>query len=181
MGNEDGSVQVIFVGEIYNHKELRGASWPLAGHRFAYRPFGYGSAGAWMGVTWGEELPKKLRGMFTFVIWDTRSDALFMARDRMGQKPLFYAGLEDGVVFGSTIPSVLAWPEVPRRVPRQHIALYLQLGFLPPPWTIYRDVVQLRPGHFLTSAWRDDARGGVLEKCQAARMRGRERSWRDFP
>ncbi len=67
----------------------------------------------------------------------------------MGQKPLFYATLEDGLVFASTINSVLQWPQVPRRVPRQQIALYLTMGFLPPPQTIYRDISQLMPGHWL--------------------------------
>ncbi|MCL2645521.1 MAG: asparagine synthase-related protein [Phycisphaerales bacterium] len=74
---------------------------------------------------------------------------LFLARDRMGQKPLFYAILEDGLVFGSTIPSVLAWPEVPRRVPKEQIALYLLLGYFPAPQTIFRDVNQLLPGAWL--------------------------------
>jgi asparagine synthase (glutamine-hydrolysing) len=151
MANEDGRVQVVFNGEIYNHAELR-RELESRGHRFATdhsdtEVLVHG----W--EEWGTELPSRLRGMFAFAIWDTRPaqggaarDTLFVARDRMGQKPLFYATLEDGIVFGSTIGSVLAWPEVPRRVPREQIGLYLLLGYLPPPQTIWRDISQVTPG-----------------------------------
>lgn len=152
MANETGQVQVVFNGEIYNHTALR-QELIAAGHRFASdhcdtEVLVHG----W--EEWGEELPTHLRGMFAFAIYDFRRDdatnTLFLARDRMGQKPLFYALLDDSIVFGSTILSVLAWPTVPRRVPREQIALYLLLGYLPPPHTIYRDISQLQPGHALT-------------------------------
>jgi asparagine synthase (glutamine-hydrolysing) len=147
MGNEDGTVQVVFNGEIYNYAELR-AELASKGHRFATdhsdtEVLVHG----W--EEWGVELPAKLRGMFAFAVWDQRSETLFLARDRMGQKPLFYATLEDGIVFGSTIPSVLAWPEVPRRVPREQLALYLRLGYVPPPQTIWRDISQVVPGAWI--------------------------------
>jgi len=147
MGNEDGSVQVVFNGEIYNHAELR-RELTAQGHRFASdhsdtEVLVHG----W--EQWGTGLPAKLRGMFALALWDTRTDTLFLARDRMGQKPLFYATLDDGLVFASTIPAVLCWPEVPRRVPAQQVALYLTVGFLPPPHTIYRDISQVLPGHWL--------------------------------
>ncbi|HVS72172.1 MAG TPA: asparagine synthase (glutamine-hydrolyzing) [Phycisphaerae bacterium] len=162
MGNEDGRVQVVFNGEIYNHAELR-AALMRAGHRFATdhsdtEVLVHG----W--EEWGEELPGKLLGMFAFAVWDFRRgengrevDTLFLARDRMGQKPLFYASLEDGVAFGSTIPSVLAWPEVPRRLPREQIGLYLLLGYFPAPQTVWRDVHQVLPGAWVR------LRGEVLD------------------
>jgi len=155
MGNEDGRVQVVFNGEIYNHAELR-QELIVAGHHFASdhsdtEVLVHG----W--EQWGADLPQKLLGMFAFAIWDSANDTLFLARDRMGQKPLFYAPLDDGIVFGSTIGSVLAWPEVPRRVPREQVGLYLQLGYLPPPMTIYRDLSQVMPGHFVR------ARGDVVD------------------
>lgn len=147
MANEDGTVHVVFNGEIYNHMELR-LELQAAGHRFAsHHSDTEVLVHGW--EQWGTDLPAKLTGMFAFALWDTRADTLFLARDRMGQKPLFYAGLEDGLVFGSTINAVLQWPEVPRRVPRQQIALYLMMGFLPPPQTIYRDISQVMPGHWL--------------------------------
>ena len=131
MQNETGEVWVVFNGEIYNHAVLR-KELQAAGHVFASdhsdtEVLVHG----W--EEWGVELPKRLLGMFAFGIWDFRggADTLFLARDRMGQKPLFYATLEDGMVFGSTIPSVLAWGEVPRRVPMEQIGLYLLLGMLP--------------------------------------------------
>jgi asparagine synthase (glutamine-hydrolysing) len=149
MGNEDGTVFVAFNGEIYNHAALR-RELQSAGHRFASdhsdtEVLVHG----W--EQWGTDLPRRLLGMFAWAIWDTRgeSDTLFLARDRMGQKPLFYATLEDGLVFGSTIPAILTCPEVPRRVPREQLALYLQFGYLPAPQTIYRDISQLAPGHWL--------------------------------
>jgi asparagine synthase (glutamine-hydrolysing) len=150
MANEDGRVQVVFNGEIYNHAELR-AALKRAGHVFATdhsdtEVLVHG----W--EEWGEKLPEKLLGMFAFAIWDFRggagaeADTLFLARDRMGQKPLFYATLEEGIVFGSTIGSVLAWPEVPRRVPREQIGLYLLLGYFPAPQTVWRDISAVLPG-----------------------------------
>ena len=161
MANEDGRVRVVFNGEIYNHVELR-RELERAGHRFATdhsdtEVLVHG----W--EEWGEELPGKLVGMFAFGVWDEGEETLFLARDRMGQKPLLYAALDDGIVFGSTIPSVLAWGEVPRRVPEQHVAMYLLMGYLPPPWTIYRDVVQVMPGHFV-KLQRDVLTGGAYWK-----------------
>ena len=148
MANEDGSVQLVFNGEIYNHAELRAELISL-GHTFRSNHSDTEVlVHGW--EQWAFDLPRHLVGMFAFAAYDTRSDMLFLARDRMGQKPLFYSLLDDGIVFASTIPAVLAWPEVPRRVPREHIALYLQMGYLPPPQTIYRDISQLLPGHYLS-------------------------------
>ena len=147
MANEDGAARVVFNGEIYNHVELR-KELIAQGHRFrSDHSDTEVLVHGW--EEWGEELPAKLVGMFAFALYDQRNDTLFLARDRMGQKPLFYATLEDGIVFASTLPAVLAWPEVPRRVPREQVALYLLLGYMPPPQTIYRDISQLLPGSWL--------------------------------
>jgi asparagine synthase (glutamine-hydrolysing) len=155
MPNEDGTVQVVFNGEIYNHAELR-RELQAAGHIFkTHHSDTEVLVHGW--EQWGTDLPSRLRGMFAFAIWDSRNNTLFLARDRLGQKPLFYASLEDGIVFGSTIPSVLAWPEVPRRMPREQLALYLQFGYFPPPHTPFRDISQLMPAHWLR------LRGEVLD------------------
>ncbi|MGN6370915.1 MAG: asparagine synthase (glutamine-hydrolyzing) [Phycisphaerae bacterium] len=158
MGNEDGNVQVVFNGEIYNHLELR-AELEKAGHRFKTdhsdtEVLVHG----W--EEWGTELPKKLLGMFAFAVWDAKAETLFLCRDRMGQKPLFYGTLEDGLVFGSTIPSVLAWHEVPRRVPMEQIGLYLLLGYFPGPQTVWRDVSRVLPGGWVRVR-KDLVDGGV--------------------
>ncbi len=155
MPNEDGSVQVVFNGEIYNHAQLR-HELQAAGHTFrSDHSDTEVLVHGW--EQWSTDLPAKLRGMFAFAIWDTKSNTLFLARDRLGQKPLFYASLDDGIVFASTIPALLAWPEVPRRVPRELLALYLQLGYFPPPLTPFRDISQLMPAHWLR------LRGEVLD------------------
>jgi len=147
MANETKNVHVVFNGEIYNHAALRSELQSL-GHSFAsHHSDTEVLVHGW--EQWNTDLPKKLLGMFAFAIHDTRNPngpITFLARDRMGQKPLFYANLEDGLVFASTIPAVLAWPEVPQRVPREQIGLYLLLGYLPAPQTIYRDISQLLPG-----------------------------------
>jgi asparagine synthase (glutamine-hydrolysing) len=177
MRNEDGRVQVVFNGEIYNHAELR-RELIGRGHRFATdhsdtEVLVHG----W--EEWGIELPERLRGMFAFGVWDFRPgsdgqarDTLFLARDRMGQKPLFYATLEDGIVFGSTIGSVLAWPEVPRRVPREQIAVYLRLGYVPPPATIWRDISQVVPGGWVRLRG-EVMDGGVYWRPEATACRER--------
>ncbi len=144
MGNETGDVQVVFNGEIYNHLQLRD-ELKKAGHHF-HTDHSDTEVLVHGWEEWGIELPKKLVGMFAFAVWDSKADTLFLCRDRLGQKPLFYATLEDGLVFGSTIPSILAWPEVPRRVPMEQIGLYLLLGYFPGPQTIWRDVSRVVPG-----------------------------------
>lgn len=156
MANEDGNVHVIFNGEIYNHADLR-STLVAAGHRFASDHSDTETlVHGW--EEWGEDLPRRLEGMFAFAAWDERAGTLFLARDRMGQKPLFYALLEDGLVFGSTIGAVLAWPGVPRRVPAPPLAEYLRYGYVTPPGTIYRDVFQVMPGHYVI-CWGDVVRG----------------------
>lgn len=147
MSDAEGQVHVVFNGEIYNHAALR-RELQFAGYKFATdhsdtEVLVHG----WK--HWGTDLPRKLLGMFAFAIFDLRDETLFMARDRIGQKPLFIATLDDGLVFGSNIPSILAWPEVPRRTSHEHIAHYLTLGYMPPPWTIYRDISQVMPGHYV--------------------------------
>ncbi len=157
MGNEDGMVQVVFNGEIYNHGALR-TELERLGHVFKTdhsdtEVLVHG----W--EEWGTELPRKLVGMFAFGVWDFRNGAetLFLARDRMGQKPLFYSVMEDGIVFGSTVGSVLAWGEVPRRVPKEQIGLYFLLGYFPGPQTVWRDVNQVVAGGWVR------VRGEVLD------------------
>ena len=158
MGNETGAVQVVFNGEIYNHLQLR-AELEKAGHRF-HTDHSDTEVLVHGWEEWGIELPKKLVGMFAVAIWDSKAETLFLCRDRMGQKPLFYATLEDGLVFGSTLPSVLAWPEVPRRVPMEQIGLYLLLGYFPGPQTVWRDVSRVVPGGWVRVR-KDLVDGGV--------------------
>ncbi|MGC8560271.1 MAG: asparagine synthase (glutamine-hydrolyzing) [Phycisphaerae bacterium] len=147
MGNEDGRVQVVFNGEIYNHRELRRELESL-GHVFRSdhcdtEVLVHG----W--EQWETELPSKLRGMFAFAIWDGNSSELFLARDYFGQKPLFYAAGENQFVFASTIPAVRCWPGVAATVSRSTLARYLHSGYVSPPETVYREIKSLAPGSYL--------------------------------
>jgi asparagine synthase (glutamine-hydrolysing) len=147
MGNEDGRVQVVFNGEIYNHCDLR-RELESRGHRFTSdhcdtEVLVHG----W--EEWGKELPCRLRGMFAFAIWDGRSRELFLARDYFGQKPLFYHVADEHFVFSSTLPALRCWPGVSRAASRSSLARYLHMGYLPPPTTIYQDIKSVDPGGFL--------------------------------
>ncbi len=147
MANADGSVQVVFNGEIYNHRALR-KELTAAGHSFTTdhsdtEVLVHG----WR--EWGTHLPEKLLGMFAFAVWDRAADSLFLARDRMGQKPLFYYANKEQLAFASTLPALLAWPHIPRRVTTGKLAAYLFHGYMPPPDTIYEDIWQLTPGSWL--------------------------------
>ena len=104
--NEDGSVVVVFNGEIYNFQELI-PELQAAGHRFHTKSDTEVIVHAW--EQWGEDCVKRFRGMFAFVLWDRNRQTLFMARDRLGVKPLYYALLDDGtLLFGSELKSLLA-------------------------------------------------------------------------
>ena len=147
MSNEDGRVQVVFNGEIYNHRELRRELESL-GHEFkSDHSDTEVLVHGW--EQWKTELPLKLRGMFAFAIWDGHSNELFLARDYFGQKPLFYAADENRLAFGSTIPAVRCWPGVLATVSRSSLARYLHAGFISPPETIYREIKSLAPGSYL--------------------------------
>ncbi len=100
---------------------------------------------------WGEKCVDRLRGMFAFVLWDRNKQTVFMARDRLGVKPLYYALLPDGwLLFGSEMKSVLAHGGPARNIDPQAVEEYLSLGYVPEPRTIYTSVLKLAPGHMLT-------------------------------
>ncbi|MCX7019177.1 MAG: asparagine synthase (glutamine-hydrolyzing) [bacterium] len=154
MTNEDDSAVIIFNGEIYNFPELRDQLMAL-GHRFKTRSdtetilHGY--------EQWGTAVAERLRGMFAFAIFDHKTGALYMARDRAGKKPLYYARLRPGapdesLVFASEMKSLLADPSVERRVDPAALNHYFSYQYVPHPWTIFEGVKKLPPAHWLT--WR---------------------------
>jgi asparagine synthase (glutamine-hydrolysing) len=148
MANEEGQVLIVFNGEIYNYQQ-HAAELLARGHRFGTRSdtevliHGY--------EEWGVEgLLGRLNGMFAFALWDAARERLVLARDRLGEKPLYYATSADGLlVFGSEIGAVLAglgetpplWPEA--------VADYFAYGYVPDPKTIFRGIHKLAPGHYL--------------------------------
>jgi asparagine synthase (glutamine-hydrolysing) len=146
--NEDGSVVVVYNGEIYNFQELF-AALAAAGHKFRTRCDTEAIVHAW--EEWGEACVERFRGMFAFALWDSNTETLFIARDRLGIKPLYYAELADGtVLFGSELKSLLLHPDLKRELDPTAIEDYFAYGYVPDPKSIYTQVRKLAPGHTLT-------------------------------
>jgi len=148
--NEDDSVVVVYNGEIYNFQELF-EELAACGHRFRTHCDTEAIVHAW--EEWGEACVERFRGMFAFALWDRKRETLFLARDRLGIKPLYYAPLADGtVLFGSELKSLLLHPALPRDIDPCAVEEYLAYGYVPDPRTIYRGVRKLEPAHLLV--WR---------------------------
>jgi len=153
MANEDGAIRIVYNGEIYNFRELR-ASLEDAGHTF--RTHSDTEVVVHLYEDEGERCVEKLRGMFAFAIWDSRRGRLFLARDRLGQKPLFYRLDGRGVAFASEPKSILADPSVPRRLNPVALDRYLTYQYVPHPMTMFEGLAKLPPAH--TAVWE----GGLL-------------------
>lgn len=153
MANEDGTVHVVFNGEIYNFRALRA--------RLAVRHAIHTRSDTEVLVHLyeerGAEMVHELRGMFAFAIWDDTASRLTLARDRMGIKPLYYWETDGGVCFGSELRSFLALEHFPAELDAGAVHEYLALGYVPDPACIFKGVAKLLPGHVLT--W--DAQRGV--------------------
>src|SRR5450755_1043327 len=129
--NEDGSVVVVFNGEIYNFQELI-PELQAAGHHFHTKSDTEVIVHAW--EQWGEDCVQRFRGMFAFALWDRHRETLFLARDRLGVKPLYYALLDDGTfVFGSELKSMLAHPRMKRAIEPAAVEEYCAYGYVPEP------------------------------------------------
>ncbi len=145
--NEDRTVCVVFNGEIYNFQPLMKELARL-GHRFRTRCDTEVIVHAW--EEWGEACLDRFNGMFAFALWDGRSETLFLARDRLGEKPLYYAILGGRrLLFASELKSILLSPELDRQLDPQAIEEFFALGYIPEPRSIYRGVRKLEPGHYL--------------------------------
>jgi asparagine synthase (glutamine-hydrolysing) len=150
--NEDGSVVVVFNGEIYNFQELVPELQAL-GHVFRTHSDTEVIVHAW--EAWGEGCVARFRGMFAFVLWDRGRGTLFLARDRFGVKPLYYAFLDDGhFIFGSELKSLMAHPGLARDIDPFAVEEYFAYGYVPEPRTIFRGAQKLPPGFTLTLARR---------------------------
>ncbi len=144
MTNEDGSVRIVYNGEVYNFKELnRGLE--ARGHRFGTHCDTETIVHLY--EERGIDCVEELRGMFAFAIWDERRRRLFMARDRMGQKPLFYRVADGRIAFASEIKSIIANPSVPRRLNPVALDRYLTYQYVPHPMTMYEGIMKLPPAH----------------------------------
>ncbi|MDR2838998.1 MAG: amidotransferase 1, exosortase A system-associated [Azonexus sp.] len=141
--NEDKSVCIVFNGEIYNYQELI-PELQQRGHVFHTRSDTEVIVHAW--ETWGEHCVDRFRGMFAFALWDRNRQTLFLARDRLGVKPLFYALLDDGVfLFGSELKSLLAHGGLPRDIDPAAVEEYFALGYVAEPRSIFRQAKKLPP------------------------------------
>lgn len=162
MGSPDGLIQVVFNGEIYNWRELRreleagGATFNSQSDTEVILQ-GYQS--------WGDTLPQRLRGMFAIAVWDGKAGRLLLARDRAGEKPLFYQNTVDHFLFGSTTEA-LKPAQAGRTIDPVGVGAYLAHGFIPASHTVWEGVQVMPPAHFL-----------VIEPGSAPRI---ERYW-DFP
>ena len=143
--NEDKSVLVVFNGEIYNYKELKEE---LKEHTFVTNSdtevlvHGY--------EEWGEELPKKLRGMFAFAIYDLKRKKIFIARDHFGQKPFYYYKGDEVILFGSEIKSFLVHPKFEKKLNKDILGAYLTFSFTPTEETFFKGVYRLPAGYSMT-------------------------------
>jgi asparagine synthase (glutamine-hydrolysing) len=145
--NEDGTLTIVFNGEIFNHQPLQDAL-RRRGHQFKSR-----SDTETILHLFEEEGPaclRHLRGMFAIAIWNARTRSLFIARDRLGIKPLHYAYDGRRFIFGSEIKAILRHPAVTPTIDWTAADAFFTYGFVPAPWTIYREIRKLRPGYYMT-------------------------------
>jgi len=147
--NRDKTAWIVFNGEIYNYLELREKLEKL-GHTFYTNSDTEAIVHAY--DQYGSDCPKHLRGMFVFAIWDRRTQELFLARDRVGKKPLLYAEVNGQLVFGSEFNALLLHPDISREIQPEAIDCYLSFMCVPAPLTAYKSIRKLEPGHWLR--WR---------------------------
>ena len=152
IGSEDGTVQVCFNGEIYNFDEIR-RDLLAHGHRFASRTDTEVIAHAW--EEWGPQAVDRFNGMFAFAVWHRQQRRLWLVRDRLGVKPLYYTHQDGRLVFGSEIKALLAVPGISRSLDPVALDAYLALNYVPGPRTIWQGIEQVPPGHILTTTGRD--------------------------
>ncbi len=146
MSNEDESIWLTYNGEIYNFRELR-SGLLKKGHTFKSQSDG--EVVVHLYEEMGVGCLEKLRGMFAFALWDRGKNSLFLARDRMGKKPLHYARFDGGFAFASEIKALLRHPGVGRTIDLSSLGKYLTLEYVPAPHTIYESIKKLEPGHYL--------------------------------
>jgi asparagine synthase (glutamine-hydrolysing) len=152
IGNEDGSVRVVYNGEIYNYRELR-EELERAGHRFRTRSDTEVIVHLYEDV--GDAFVERLRGMFAIALWDVRRRRLLLARDRVGIKPLYVYRDSEKLIFASELKAILAHPGVARRIDPEGLENYLAFGMVPGAGSIFQSLRKLSPAHVLTAGAAD--------------------------
>jgi asparagine synthase (glutamine-hydrolysing) len=146
MSSEDGKVHIVYNGEVYNYREIRD-SLEAQGHEFRSETDtevilkGY--------LQWGVECLQKFIGMFSLAIWDSRKQQLYLARDRLGIKPLFYYFRDGNLLFASELKALMALKSFHRDIDADSIPLFLHYQYVPAPKTIFKNTYKLLPGHYL--------------------------------
>ena len=146
VSNEDGTIQIIFNGEIYNYQELRTF---LLSKAHVFKTQSDTEVIVHLYEELGPRCVEKLRGMFAFAIWDENAKSLFLARDRVGIKPLYYCLTETSLVFGSEIKAILADPSIDREIAPEMIDRFLTFLYMPGQETLLKGIRKLAPGHYL--------------------------------
>ncbi len=153
MASADGSVWITYNGEIYNFAEIR-RDLSALGYRFRSHTDTEVVVNGWH--AWGPRIFSRLRGMFAFGLWDSRTRQLVLARDRLGKKPLYWARTRSGLIFGSEIKALFAWPDI-RRVPDlSAIDHFLTLQYVPAPLTAFAGINKLPSAHYLVVSVEED-------------------------
>jgi asparagine synthase (glutamine-hydrolysing) len=147
MTNEDGTIWLVFNGEIYNFRDLRAE---LLGHGHVFRSATDAEVLIHAYEEWGTAFVAKLNGIFAFAIWDERKRRLHLARDRFGVKPLYYAQLGRRIIFASEIKALLCYPGIDRDLNRDLLSTYITFRYCPEPWTLFNRVRKVAPGEVMT-------------------------------
>ena len=146
MASDDNRVRIVFNGEVYNFKVIR-KELEKAGHQFRSDSDTEVILKAYL--EWGTGCLRRFTGMFALAIWDERSRRLFLARDQMGIKPLYYYHQSGNLIFASELKGILAFKGIPKALDTRAVPLFLHYQYIPSPRTIYQHIFKLLPGHFL--------------------------------
>ena len=147
MCNEDGSLWLVYNGEIYNYATLRDELMNR-GHAFRSKTDSEVIIHAF--EEWGEHCLERFNGMFAFALWDEKEQRFFAARDRLGVKPLFYYQDADKLLFGSELKAILQYPNIDTKADETALSDFFSLNYIPPPGTPIRNIRALPPGHYLS-------------------------------
>ena len=146
MISSDGNYVIVFNGEIYNflslRSELEEQNYPFATHTDTEVLLALYAQN-------GKDVLNKINGMFAFAIWDINKETLFLARDRLGKKPLYYHMRGNDIVFASELKSMLTIPDIPREIRIDAVYDFFAYQYIPDPKTIFENIYKLEPGHYL--------------------------------
>lgn len=145
MSSHDGRVTIAFNGEIYNFLQLK-SELQSKGHQF--KTTSDTEVIIYAYIEWGRAFIKKLRGMFAFALWDNRDHVLFLARDRVGKKPLYYYYDENRLIFASELKALLKTKDIPKDIDKRALDAYFSFGYVPSPLSIFKQIKKLKPGHY---------------------------------